>query len=280
MDSTILYRPTLEEQSFFDDVRRHIEQHRDDFCEAGQWLDNEYAIEQVDRREREGRPGDPANYQQAQEEREQRSREAGHRIKERSPESVLFIRLICCAQDILRDQPDITNYERNERLPLARRIIFVTWLLTDPDAAELKLGFTTLEMMPWAGDWQEDLGRSIVRDDVLLRGWMKLARPAFLVLDHAENSQVVVSDDSEPFVPLPEDLAILRVLDKSTMVLLQGTLEERLPGAFRLGAKTISHRLAVLEEAGMARRPYGKRKGWTITDKGRIILKSQPDNDG
>lgn len=189
MDSTILYRPTMEEQRFFDEVRRHIDQNRNDFRKAGQWLETEYAIEQVDRREREGRPGDPANYQQAQEEREQRSREAGNRPKERSPESVLFARLIRCAQDFLHDQPDVTNYQRHERLPLARRIIFVTWLMTDPDAAELKLGFTTLEMMPWAGDWRVGLGRSMVRDDIIPRGWIELAHPAWHELGEGSEAE-------------------------------------------------------------------------------------------
>ena len=205
MDITTPYRPTLEQQRFFDEVRRHIDRHRDDFREAGQWLGTEYAIEQVDRREREGRPSDPANYQQAHEEMEQRDRAAGLRTKERSPESALFTRLSGCARDILHDQPDVTNYERNERLPLARRIIFVTWLMTDPDTAELKLGFTTLETMPWAGDWSVSLGRSMVRDDIIPRGWMELARPAWYELcQPAPDSRGsgVLPQEGEWFAPM------------------------------------------------------------------------------
>ena len=188
MDNAIVYRPTLEEQRFFDEVRQHIDRNRDDFREAGRWLETEYAIEQVDQREREGRPDDPANYQQARKEMEQLDRAAGLRPTERSPASVLYVRLIRCAKDILRDQPDVTNYERNERLPLARRIIFVTWLMTDPDAADLQLSFTTLETMPWCRGWDVSLGRSMLRDAVLARGWMKLARPAWLVLHHIDGA--------------------------------------------------------------------------------------------
>ncbi len=279
MDSTTLYRPTLEEQSFFDEVRRHIDKNRDDFREAGQWLETEYAFEQVDQREREGRPGDPANYQQAQEEREQQSREAGYRPKERSPESVLFVRLIGCAQDILHDQPDVTNYERNERLPLVRRIIFVTWLLTDPDAAELKLGFTTLETMPWGGDWRVDLlGRSMVRDDILLKGWMELAHPAWQELGHAATSPNG-NDDTEQFVPTQDDIEILRVLEKSVTVVQVGKIGDRLPNSHPLGAKAIALRLVELEKARMVRRPHGVNSGVTTTDKGLTLLKSQRESD-
>ncbi len=86
--------------------------------------------------------------------------------------------------------------------------------------------------------------------------------------------------DGEPFAPTLDDIEIMRVLEESVVVVEQGKLVDRMPRDRRLGEKTISNRLAAMREAGLARCPHGDRKGWTITDKGRTILKAHLAIDG
>lgn len=199
-----IYRPTPDEQKLFMAIRTHIEGNRKNFREAGEWLETEYTIEEIDRREREGKPTYPADYKAVHEARERWYEENGFVTCPLQETSKPFVRLLRSAQDLLEEKPDVTNMVRVVRGKISRRILFVTWLITDPDAAELGLGFTTLEKMPWNTNC-EVLDRSMIRDEIIPRGWMQLVKPVWTMFQ--EESKHVGSeggDDVKPGMPRQE----------------------------------------------------------------------------
>lgn len=88
-----------------------------------------------------------------------------------------------------------------------------------------------------------------------------------------------VEKDQEPFIPTPDDIAILQVLKTSVTVVQVGKIGDRLPNSHPLGSKALALRLVELEKAGMVRRPHGVNKGVTTTEKGLTLLRSERESD-
>src|SRR5690606_32939732 len=77
-------------------------------------------------------------------------------------------RLNCCVVDLLADaaagELDLTVLGDHDRLKIARRIVYVTWLITDPETGSRGVGASPLEAVPWTGYADGALGRAWTRD--------------------------------------------------------------------------------------------------------------------
>lgn len=167
------FRPTPQDAELFDRIREEVTGHPDDYREAGAWLDGRYSrggivgarSPEVPRASDSlGTPNDPRN------------------------EPVW--RLNCCVVDLLADaaagELDLTVLPDYERLKAARRIVYVTWLITDPEAEQRRVGASSLEAVPWTEDEQGAFGRSWTRD-VAYRdpeAWRALVTIAWGAVEH------------------------------------------------------------------------------------------------
>jgi hypothetical protein len=144
------FRATPEDADLFDRIRDEIVGDPAGYREAGAWLDGRYSRDGIVEARSPvvprasdalGTPEDPRN------------------------EPVW--RLNCCVVDLLAEaeagELDLTVLGDYERLRLARRIIYVTWLITDPEAGTRGVGTSSVETARWAEYEDGALGRAWTR---------------------------------------------------------------------------------------------------------------------
>ena len=147
--------PSPEDVQFFQQIAEHIKGDPDGYREAGEWLDREYGNEAFWRRHRrelrELIGKEKAGTLAAG------GREGLKKIRswprgspERKRRTFLELRRFTAATKLYFD--DLPAFTTDTE---ARRILLMTWLMTDPDADKARLGLTEFEDWPWEVEEQD-----------------------------------------------------------------------------------------------------------------------------
>lgn len=174
------FRPTVEQWELFCNIRDYVQANREEFDEAREYLARTYSLNAIgsrDRREEETFLGKEMA-------RLHRKPPAGLLKHRRSPLNGPYIRLIRFVRD--QHRRDLSSLGDRERDIWARRVLYVTWLITDPDAGERGLLADDFLKTPW-DDKKRPLGRWWCREAVftgaLREDWTYLATMALLSLN-------------------------------------------------------------------------------------------------
>lgn len=185
---------TAEDRELFHTIARHIKADPAKYQEAGKWLD-EYTSENAYWQRKE----QMLEKLQAQEKNFPNWFVTKERIDvEKEIEERRTLGLIIRFQEARNSL--LEKYKEQEFIPQgdARRVVVVTWLLTDPDAERADLNITELEKWPWES--KDDVsGNSREYAQILWRKctyahWMKLVRIAWAKICAEEEYKV----DSSP----------------------------------------------------------------------------------
>lgn len=144
------FRPLPADTARFDAIRDEIAAHPADYHEAGAWMETRYA---------------PFGILAARAESTYRESDRFPAPEDRRNEPAW--RLSCCAIDVREDRRsgalDLSALGDDQRLIMARRIMYLTWLVTDPDARERGVGVSALEAARWPAREDGVFGRAWVR---------------------------------------------------------------------------------------------------------------------
>lgn len=134
------YNPSREEQDLFRQLRREIAAHTSEFAECVPWFETEYTVRAIRARE--------------QKEHDRVAAEFGEKsVRARPPAvtSVAYVRLKAACDDLRKQGHDLSSIGRARRTQMIRRVLYVAWLQTDPDAHELGK-----PVFPWRRSYWRD----------------------------------------------------------------------------------------------------------------------------
>lgn len=134
MSTGSTFLPTRDEAKLFERIAAFVLSHPRDFVEAGAYLDREYSLRAINARERKRRA--------------HRSSPRGskaHRVHRRN---TTFVRLLTILTDL--ERLDLTACSKAEGARWAYRVLYVAYLMVDPDATESGPGLSTLERTPFS----------------------------------------------------------------------------------------------------------------------------------
>lgn len=171
------YAPDAEDRELFRRVRCVVVENPERFREAGKVLDTRYAWRSIKARERKQEARFPAAWRESI-----NAQRADAVIPRASSRNIPYGRLMAAISDLLADQIDFTAMRREERWHRASLVLLVTWLLTDPDAADERLGLTDLESGLWTLKSAPIL-MPLFRDNAVERDWLSVARAALECFD-------------------------------------------------------------------------------------------------
>jgi len=228
---------TPEDRELFSKIARHIRTNPTAYTETGKWLD-EYCSED--------------SYWQRQEHKLKELKELQkgisafpvHRVKQleeeietrRTPASIIRFQEACdYLQEKYKDQQFIPEDD-------ARRIILITWLLTDPDAERSSLTITELDKWSWEPNDVSRLSRGYAQflwsaDQQVYKRWMKLVRIVSANLGEAPDKTGLASQGEKHalvhrflYIVLRASIKHLPLVGSFLHDVIYGTLDSRPPG--------------------------------------------------
>jgi hypothetical protein len=189
--SSKAFRPSVEQWELFCDIRDAVVGHKKQIAEAQSFLQRTYSISAIRARERHGfdrltRPMLEARGMKREdalkESRTMRKPPEGWKRKRLSTKNATTFRLLQFIRDLA--DLDLTSESQGIRIIWAWRILYVAFLVTDPDAAEGGLPPDELLRTPW--DERGSLGRWWARESAYgqppFEHWNELTRLALVII--------------------------------------------------------------------------------------------------